>query len=140
MEEWPPTGVVSNVLLLPVCPLQPHQDVEDEETLQAVEAAVRESTSVKRIIVQCEYLNWTNVATAILKGAAENRSLRVLTMQTSNGAPPQDVVDEVRQKRRWLVLGINALWLVEIVGACTACLLYVCPHSSECSGWPCMMT
>ena len=42
-------------------------DVEDMDTLKAVEAAVRESTSVKRIELVCVGLNWTNVATAVLK-------------------------------------------------------------------------
>ena len=87
--------------------LQVNQDVEDEDTLKAVEAAVRESTSVKRIEVNCEYLNWTNVATAVLKGATENTSLRELTLMTPKDSPlPQDVVDEVKQKRR-LVLNLT---------------------------------
>ena len=69
---------------------------------------MRESTSVKRISVECRDLTWTNVATAILKGAIENRSLRLLTLKTPESSPPpQDVVDEVRQKRRRLMLGVN---------------------------------
>lgn len=107
------SGAVSNVLSFPVYSLQSYQDVEDEETLKKVEAAVRESTSVKRISIEFQDLIWTNVATAILKGATENKSLRELLLKTPKGfPPPQDVVDEVKQKRKRLVLGINAAWLV----------------------------
>ena len=115
MCSWrsgPPAGVniVSNALPFPVYSLQSYQDVEDEETLQAVEAAVRESTSVKRIMLDCERLWWTNVATALLRGAIENKSLRLLTLKTPESSPPpQDVVGEVRQKRRTLVFGINVI-------------------------------
>lgn len=83
-------------------------DVEDEETLKAVEAAVRESTSVRRIVVKCRHLNWTNVATALLKGATENKSLRNLTLQTAkDSSPPLEVVAELKQKRRKLLLRVN---------------------------------
>ena len=86
---------------------QVNQDVEDEDTLKAVEAALRESTSVKRIELICDELNWTNVATAVLKGAQENTSLRELTLMTpKDSPPPQDVVNEVKQKRRRLVVDI----------------------------------
>ena len=88
--------------------LQVYQDVEDEDTLKAVEAAVRESTSVKRIDVHCKGLNWTNVATAVLKGVTENTSLRESTLETLHHSPlPQHVVDEVKQRRSRLVLGVN---------------------------------
>ena len=81
--------------------LQVYQDVEDEDTLKAVEAAVRESTSIKKIRVACLGLNWTNVATAVFKGATENMSLRELTLMTPKDSPlPHNVVDEVKQKRR----------------------------------------
>ena len=103
-------NIVSNALPFPVYSLQSYQDVEDEETLQAVEAAVRESTSVKRIMLYYERLQWTNVATALLRGATENKSLRLLTLSTPfSSPPPQDVVDKVRQKRRTLVFGINVI-------------------------------
>ena len=85
--------------------LQVNQDVEDEDTLKAVEAAVRESTSVKRIEVLGHDLNWTNVATALLKGVTEDTSLKELILMTPKDSPlPQDVVEEVKQKRRRLVL------------------------------------
>ena len=99
--------LVAMSLTFPCALLHVYQDVEDEDTLKAVEAAVRESTSVKRIEVNCQHLNWTNVATAVLKGATENTSLRVLTLKTPKNSPlPQDIVDEVKQKRRKLVLDI----------------------------------
>ena len=49
------------------------KDVTDPDVLKAVEAAVRWSTSVKRIKIEVSHLMWTNVATAILKGAAQNK-------------------------------------------------------------------
>ena len=102
-QEW----LVVMSLTFPCALLQVYQDVEDKDTLKAVEAAVRESTSVKRIEVRCLGLNWTNVATALLKGVTENTSLRQLTLNTpADSPPPQDVVDEVKQKRRRLVLDI----------------------------------
>ena len=65
---------------------------------------MRESTSVKRIDIEVFEMNWTTVATAVLKGAAENKSLRKLTLMTpKDSAPPQDVINEVKQKRRRLV-------------------------------------
>ena len=97
--------LVAMSLAFPCALLQLYQDVEDEDTLKAVEAAVRESTSVKRIKVVRLYLNWTNVATAALKGATENMSLRKLTLNTpAKPSPLQDVVDAVKQKRRRLVV------------------------------------
>ena len=69
---------------------------------------MRESTSIKRIVIKFFFLKWTNVATAVLKGASENMSLKELTVQTPDYSPPaQHVVDEVKQKRSRLVLGVN---------------------------------
>ena len=100
--------LVAMSLTFPSALLQVNQDVEDEDTLKAVEAAVRESTSVKRIEVECLHLNWTSVATAVLKGATENMSLRKLTLKTpEDSPPPEDVVDEVKQNRSRLVLNIT---------------------------------
>ena len=91
--------------LVHLCVYQP--DVEDEDTLKAVEAAVGESTSVRRIDIYCHGLKWTNVATALLKGVAENKSMRELTLHTTEDySPTNDVVDEVKQKRKRLVLNI----------------------------------
>ena len=106
-EEWLHQGwLVWSVMSLtfPCALLHVYQDVEDEDTLKAVEAAVRESTSVKRIEVTCMGLNWTNVATAVLKGVVENTSLRELTLMTPpNSPPPRDVVDKVKQKKRLIL-------------------------------------
>ena len=58
------------------------EDVTDPDVLKAVEAAVKESTSVKRIEIDGRNLKWTNVATAILKGAAQSKVLRELELKT----------------------------------------------------------
>ena len=100
-------------------------DVEDEEILKAVEAAVRESTTVKSITITCHHLNWTNVATALLKGVAENTSLQKLTLQTAT-APPQNIVTELKQKRRKLLLRLNVgKWQASNIYTCLARLLYM---------------
>ena len=74
------------------------EDVLDRNVLRAVEAALRESTLVKRIEIDGEFLRWTNVATAVLKGAAHNTVLRELKLETPRDfPPPQEVVDGVRR-------------------------------------------
>ena len=74
------------------------EDVTDPDVLKAVEAAVRRSTSVKRIKIDGSYFKWTNVATAILKGAAQSKPLREVDLVTPVGfPPPQEVVDDVRR-------------------------------------------
>ena len=74
------------------------EDVTDPDVLKAVEAAVRRSTSVKRIKIEGSYLRWTNVATAILKGAAQSNPLREVVLETPlDFPPPQEVVDDVRR-------------------------------------------
>ena len=85
------------------------EDVLDLGVLRAVEAALRESRSVKRIMIYCEYLRWTNVATAILKGAAHNTVLRELVLKTPRDfPPPQEVVDDVRRANPKLRLVVMA--------------------------------
>ena len=80
----------------------------DPDVLNAVEVAVRRSTSVKRIKIQGGYIKWTNVATAILKGAAQNTVLRELELELPEDFPPsQEVVDDVRRanpKLRMIVM------------------------------------
>ena len=72
------------------------EDVLDPNLLKTVEDAITVSTSVKRIEIDGEYLRWTNVATAILKGAAHNTVLRELELRTPRGfPPPQKVIDDV---------------------------------------------
>ena len=72
--------------------------MSDTDILKAVEAAVKDSTSVKRIEIGSYTLKWTNVATAILKGAAQNTVLRELELKVPEDfPPPQEVVDDVRR-------------------------------------------
>ena len=74
------------------------EDVTDPDVLKAVEAAVRRSTSVKRIKIKSMHLRWTNVATAILKGAAQSKPLREVELVTPWNSPPlQEVVNDMRK-------------------------------------------
>ena len=74
------------------------EDVLDPDVLKTVEEAITVSTMVKRIKIDGAYLRWTNVATAILKGAAHNTVLRELELWTPRDfPPPQEVVDDVRR-------------------------------------------
>ena len=85
------------------------KDVSDPDVLKTVEEAITVSTSVKRIKIVCEYLRWTNVATAILKGAAHNTVLRELVLKTPRDfPPPQEVVDDVRRANPKLRLVVMA--------------------------------
>ena len=85
------------------------EDVTDPDVLKAVEAAVRRSTSVKRIKIESRRLRWTNVATAILKGAAQSKPLREVKLVTPVGfLPPQEVVDDVRRANPKLRLVVMA--------------------------------
>ena len=73
------------------------EDISNPDVLKAVEAAVRRSTSVKRISIVGVSMNWTNVATAILKGAAQSKVLRTLELTIGTDFPAlQEVVDDVR--------------------------------------------
>ena len=85
------------------------EDVSDPDVLNAVEEAIRVSMSVKRIKIDGNYLSWTSVAIAILKGAAHNTQLRELELAswTPRDCFPQEVVDDVRRanpKLRLVVL------------------------------------
>ena len=85
------------------------EDVTDPDVLKAVEAAVRRSLSVKRIKIKGKYLRWTNVATAILKGAAQSKPLKEVELQTpKDSPPPQEVVDDVRKANPKLRLVVRA--------------------------------
>ena len=85
------------------------EDVLDPDVLKTVEEAITVSTSVKRIKIDGEYLRWTNVATAILKGAAHNTVLRELELETPRDfPPPQEVVDDVRRANPKLRLVVRA--------------------------------
>ena len=85
------------------------EDVLDPGVLKMVEEAITVSTSVKRIKIKGGYLRWTNVATAILKGAAHNTVLRELELVTPEDfPPPQEVVDDVRRANPKLRLVVMA--------------------------------
>ena len=85
------------------------EDVSDPDVLKTVEEAIKERMSVKRIEIGGEYLRWTNVATAILKGAAHNTVLRELELTTPRDfPPPQEVVDDVRRANPKLRLVVVA--------------------------------
>ena len=85
------------------------EDVTDPDVLKAVEAAVTKSTSVKRIKIEGSNLRWTNVATAILKGAAQSKPLREVELLTpKDSPPPQEVVDDVRKANPKLRLVVRA--------------------------------
>ena len=84
------------------------EDVTDPDVLKAVEAAVRRSTSVKRIQIEGSHLRWTNVAIAILKGAAQSKPLREVELVTPKDFP-QDLVDDVRKANPKLRLVVKAV-------------------------------
>ena len=86
------------------------EDVTDPYVLKAVETAVRRSTSVKRINIEDSELRWTNMATAILKGAAQSKPLREVELMTPMDSLPllQEVVDDVRKANPKLRLVVKA--------------------------------
>ena len=85
------------------------EDVLDPDVLKTVEEAITVSMSVKRIEIDGGYLRWTNVATAILKGAAHNTVVRELELATPwDFLPPQEVVDDVRRANPKLRLVVVA--------------------------------
>ena len=85
------------------------EDVLDPDVLKTVEEAITVSTSVKRIKIYGAYLRWTNVATAILKGAAHNTVLRELELATPRDFPlSQEVIDDVRRANPKLRLVVSA--------------------------------
>ena len=78
--------------------MQVREDVSDPDMLKAVETAVRVNRSVKRIRIEFRNLTWTNVATAIIEGAALNTTLREVELETpKDHPPPQEVIDKTRQ-------------------------------------------
>ena len=91
------------------CADEEEEDVTDPDVLKAVEAAVRRSTSVKRIKIESSDLRWTSVATAILKGAAQSKPLREVELMTPKHSPPlQEVIDDVRRANPKLRLVVMA--------------------------------
>ena len=91
------------------------QDVSDPVTLQSVEAAVRDNTSLKKMTIQSTnvvdptWLTWANVASAILKGAAKNETLGTLEFLIRDEPyPAPELVDEVRRSNPKLQLTVRA--------------------------------
>ena len=86
--------------------------MSDPGTLQSVEAAVRDNKSLKKMTIQPTLhssLTWTNVAVAILKGAAKNETLRTLDLSVRNEPyPTQELVDEVRRLNPKLQLTVQS--------------------------------
>ena len=96
------------------------QDVSDPGTLQSVEAAVRDNKSLKKMTIQPSLgsfnsvLTWTNVAVAILKGAAKNETLRTLQLGVQNEPyPAPELVEEVRRSNPKLQLIVKVGRLCE---------------------------
>ena len=76
------------------------EDVSDPDMLKSVQTAVRVNRSVKRIRIVGRELRWTNVATAIIEGAAHNTTLREVELETPKDPHPpqlQKVIDKTRQ-------------------------------------------
>ena len=83
--------------------------MSDPGTLQSVEAAVRDNKSLKKMTIIPYSLTWTNVAVAILKGAAKNETLRTLTLGVQyEPYPAPELVDEVRRSNPKLQLTVLA--------------------------------
>ena len=85
------------------------EDVSDPDMLKAVQTAVRVNRSVKRIRIEDNLLRWTNVATAIIEGAAHNTTLMEVELETpEDHPPPQEVIDKTRQANPKLRLVVEA--------------------------------
>ena len=85
------------------------EDVSDPDMLKAVQTAVRVNKSVKRIMIDGRKLKWTNVATAIIEGAAHNATLMEVELETpEDHPPPQEVVRRTRQANPKLRLVVTA--------------------------------
>ena len=88
--------------------------MSDPDTLQAVEVAVRENTSLRRMVIFKSMgtggtLTWTNVAVVILKGATKNATLRRLYLDVpAEPLPPQQLIDDLRRSNSKLQLTVEA--------------------------------
>ena len=81
--------------------------MSDPGTLQSVEAAVRDNKSLKKMTILASSQTWTNVAVAILKGAAKNETLRTLRLEIPETPYPAELVDEVRRSNPKLQLSVR---------------------------------
>ena len=85
------------------------EDVSDPDMLKAVQTAVSVNRSVNRIRIKDSELRWTNVATAIIEGAAHNTTLREVGLKTPyNPHHFQEEVDRTRHANPKLRLVVNA--------------------------------
>ena len=116
------------------------QDVSDPDTLQAVEVAVRENTSLRRMEIWGPRVTWTNVAEAILKGATKNATLRRLDLHVPDEPlPPQQLIDDLRRSNSKLQLTVVAggesplLVIAHSSGSDFVCVevLYGTPHGTK---------
>ena len=89
--------------------------MSDPDTLRAVEVAVRENTSLRRMEITSTMeirgssMTWTNVAVSILKGATKNATLRRLRLSVPNEPlPPQQLIDDLRRSNSKLRLTVRA--------------------------------
>ena len=101
--------VVTQHGLLNLMQVREVEDVSYPDMLKAVQTAVKVNRSVKRIRIGDKYLRWTNVATAIIEGAAHNTTLMEVELETpEDHPPPQEVVDKTRQANPKLRLVVKA--------------------------------
>ena len=123
------------------------QDVSDPDLLQAVEVAVRENTSLRRMGISKRFLArtratlpWTNVAVAILKGTTKNATLRRLHLEVpAEPLPPQQLIDDLRRSNSKLQLTVVAggesplLVIAHSSGSDFVCVevLYGTPHGTK---------
>ena len=85
------------------------QDVSDPDTLKALEVALKENSSLRRMVIAGASITWTNVAVAILKGATKNTTLRRLYLQVPDESlPPQQLIDDLRRSNSKLQLTVEA--------------------------------
>lgn len=82
----------------------------DPAMLQPLEAAVRENRSLRTIRFGYSQIEWTNVATAILKGAKKNTSLSMLELVTTEDFTPHPevTVDKMKEANPNLQLVVKA--------------------------------
>ena len=84
-------------------------DVSNSLVLQSLEEAVRQNKSLSRLKIVGRQCKWTNVATAILKGAAKSTSLtEVELVSPVDSLPSKDIIDDVRRANPALTLLLDS--------------------------------
>ena len=125
------------------------QDVSDPVTLQAVEVAVRENTSLRKMVISpikrskklnVNEMTCTNVAKAILKGATKNATLWTLRLGVpAEPLPSQQLIPaDLRRSKSKLQLLVWAgesplLVIAHSNGSDFVCVevLYGTPHGTK---------